>query len=168
MSQPEWATADLADDHPGGVQVVHAPLIDFGGARRFAGPIATLAVHEDYRPVRRALESAGEGRVLVVDGGGSLVVALVGERSLQLALQNGWVGVVVNGAVRDTALTAGIAVGLRALAAVPRRGESGDSSEAGGEVTFGEVRFKPGDWLWADADGIVVGRPNPDELRSNS
>ncbi|MES2306302.1 MAG: ribonuclease E activity regulator RraA [Gemmatimonadota bacterium] len=158
MTEPEWATADLADDHPGGVQIVHAPLRDFGGVRKFAGPIATLAVHEDYRPVRRALEGPGEGRVLVVDGGGSLVVALVGERSLLLAQQNGWAGVIVNGAVRDTGLTANIAVGLRALGAVPRRGESGDSSEAGGELTFGDAHFKPGDWLWADADGVVVGR----------
>lgn len=159
MTDGTWATADLADDHPGGVQVLLIPLVNYGGVARFAGPIATLKVHEDYRPVRHALEQPGEGRVLVVDGGGSLDRALVGERSLRLAEANGWAGVVVHGAVRDTALTAEIRVGLRALGSNPRRGESGDPPETGGELTFGGVSFRSDDWLWADADGVVVGRP---------
>lgn len=157
MTESTWATADLADELPGGVRVVLLPLRDFGAARRFAGPVATLKVNEDYRPVRHLLEQPGEGRVLVVDGGGSLARAVVGERSLRLAEANGWAGVVVNGAVRDSGLTVAIPVGLRALGTNPRRGESGEPSEVGGEVTFGGVTFKPDDWLWADADGIVIG-----------
>lgn len=158
MTDEGWATADLADELPGGVQVLLLPLHDYGGTTRFAGPIATLRVHQDYRPVRHVLEQQGEGRVLVVDGGGSIARALVGERSLRLAEANGWAGLVIHGVVRDTALTADIPVGLRALGTNPRRGESGDPFEAGGELTFGGVSFKPDDWLWADADGVVVGR----------
>ncbi len=159
MTDDEWATADLSDDHPDRVQVVACALRDFGGVQRFSGMIATLQVSEDYRPVLSALEQPGQGRVLVVDAGGSLRHAVLGERLLNTAARNGWAGVVINGAVRDTALTRGVAIGLRALGTSPRRGESGLPATADQPVSFGEVTFTPGDWLWADDDGIVVGAP---------
>lgn len=157
MNNTDWATADLSDDYPDRISVVRAPLLDFGGVRRFAGVMATLRVHEDFRPVLGMLSQPGRGRVLVVDGGGSIRHAVLGERLATQAVENGWVGVVVYGAVRDTDQTAKLAVGVRALAAVPSRGMSGDAGVVDIPLEFGEAILRPGDWLWADADGVVVG-----------
>lgn len=150
------ATTDLCDAHPD-LQVC-APLFrDFGGAAAFHGPIATLKVFEDNALVRAALERPGDGRVLVVDGGGSLRCALVGGQLGELALRHGWAGLLVNGCVRDCAELAALAIGVKALAAHPRRSEKGlHSGQAGRLVEFAGVRFAPGAWLYADRDGIVV------------
>ncbi|MEO5826855.1 MAG: ribonuclease E activity regulator RraA [Gemmatimonadales bacterium] len=157
VSGAGWATADLSDEHPDSVSAVVCPLLDFGGLRKFAGKIATLKVFEDYRPVYEALQQPGQGCVLVVDAGGSRDCAVLGERLLNMAARNGWAGAVIYGVVRDTALTREVAIGLRALGTIPRRGESGLPCIANQPVTFGEVTFTPGDRLWADEDGIVVG-----------
>ncbi len=157
VSAPVWATADLCDAYPERLQVIAAGFRDFGGIHAFHGEIATLRSVEDYRPVLRELEEPGRGRVLVVDGGGSLRRAILGERLLGLARRNGWAGVVVYGAVRDSALTASIPTGLRALGTAPCRGESGSAGVRGEALEFAGVRFVPGDRLWADADGMVVG-----------
>lgn len=151
-----YATADLSDAHP--EAQVCAPLFhDFGGKSAFHGPIATVKVFEDNALVRATLETPGEGRVLVVDGGGSLRCALVGGMLGELAVKNGWAGVVVNGCVRDTAELAAQDVGVKALAAHPRRSEKGlHSGQAERAVEFAGVRFRPGAWLYADRDGIVV------------
>jgi regulator of ribonuclease activity A len=150
------ATADLCDAHPS-VQVL-APLYrDFGAQREFHGRIATLKVFEDNALVRQTLELPGEGRVLVVDGGGSLRCALVGGNLGELALRSGWVGLLVHGCVRDSAELAALPLGLRALAAHPRRSSKGlHGGEFGGVLEFAGVRFQPGDWLYADADGVVL------------
>lgn len=149
-------TADLCDAFPDRVRVV-APLFrDLGGVNAFAGPIETLRVHEDNALVREALETAGGGRVLVVDGGGSLRTALVGGRLAALAHENGWSGVVVYGCVRDSAELAATPVGVKALSTQPMKSAKTGKGERGVPVTFGGVTFAPGDWLCADADGIVV------------
>lgn len=158
VTAPEWTTADLSDAHGVRLRAAAPVFRSYGGAARFAGEISTLRVSEDYRPVLAALAEPGAGRVLVVDGGGSLRRAILGERLLGVAAQNGWRGVIVNGAVRDTALTQGIPVGLRALATVPVRGESGAPTERDVPVEFAGVTFTPGEAVWADADGIIVGR----------
>lgn len=157
MSGAGWATADLSDEHPDRIRAVVCTLHDFGGVGKFAGEIATLQVFEDYRPVLEALQHPGQGRVLVVDAGGSRERAVLGERLLNAAGRNGWAGVVIHGVVRDSALTREVAIGLRALGTIPWRGESGLPATADQPVTFGEVTFTPGHWLWADEDGIVVG-----------
>jgi regulator of ribonuclease activity A len=149
-------TADLCDAHPGAVQVLAGGFHDYGGRASFGGPAATLRVHEDWRPVLAALDEPGAGRVLVVDAGGSARRAVLGERLLTRAAERGWAGVIINGAVRDTAATRRIAAGLRALATVPMRGESGDAGERGGTLTFAGATVGPGDEVWADADGIIV------------
>lgn len=161
MSDAAWATADLIDAHPDQVHAVLAPFNDYGGVQKFHGEIVTLRVFEDYRPVLAEVERPGRGCVLVVDGGGSLQRAVLGERLLNTAARSGWAGVVINGAVRDTAITRQVAVGLRALGVVPQRGESGVPPRRMQPVTFGEVTIIPGEWVWADADGIVVGPRNP-------
>lgn len=150
------ATTDLCDAHPD-LQVCAPVFDDFGGATAFHGPIATLKVFEDNALVRSTLEHPGEGRVLVVDGGGSLRCALVGGQLGELAVRNGWAGLLVNGCVRDRAELAALALGVKALAAHPRRSEKGlHSGQADRVVEFAGVRFAPGAWLYADRDGVVV------------
>jgi regulator of ribonuclease activity A len=151
------ATADLTDAHPAAAVVSPTlGLTSFGGVSAFHGPLSTVQCFEDNSLVRAALEEAGDGRVLVVDGGGSLGCALVGDILAALGRDNGWSGVVVNGCVRDTAQLAEIALGIKALAAHPTRSEKRGEGERDLEVTFGDVTFRPGAWLYADSDGIVV------------
>ena len=157
VSTASWATADLCDAYPERVRVALPMLYDFGGLPAFHGEVSTLRSVEDYRPVLRTLEEAGRGRVLVVDGGGSTRRAILGERLLGTALRNGWAGVIVNGVIRDSAITADIPVGLRALGTIPCRGESGAAGVRDVPVEFAGVVFVPGDWLWADRDGLIAG-----------
>jgi regulator of ribonuclease activity A len=150
------ATTDLSDEHPE-AQVCDPVFLSWGGRTAFSGPITTLKVFEDNTMVRDAVERPGEGRVLVVDGGGSLRCALFGGNLAVLAGQNGWAGVVVNGAVRDVDEIGAQPIGVRALAAHPRRSEKGmHSGQSGLPVVFAGTVFREGEWLCADRDGIVV------------
>jgi regulator of ribonuclease activity A len=150
------STTDLSDAHPE-AQVCEPLFRHYGGRTAFSGPIATLKVFEDNTMVRAAVERPGEGRVLVVDGGGSLRCALLGGNLAVAAAENGWAGVVVNGAVRDVDEIDAQPIGVRALAAFPRRSQKGlHSGQAGLPVVFAGVVFREGEWLCADRDGIVV------------
>jgi regulator of ribonuclease activity A len=150
------ATADLCDAFPGRVRVV-APLFrDWGGISSFSGPIETIRVFEDNALVRQALEGEGHGRVLVVDGGGSLRTALVGGRLAGLARDHDWTAVVVNGCIRDVVEIGSTPVGVRALGASPMKSGSKGTGERSVSVTFAGVTFTPGEWLYADADGLLV------------
>ncbi len=151
-----FATTDLSDAHPE-AQVCEPMFADFGGRLAFHGAIKTLKVFEDNALVRATLETPGEGRVLVVDGGGSLRCALVGGMLGELGVKNGWAGIVVNGCVRDAEELAGHDLGIKAIATHPRKSEKGLHSAVADKVlVFGGVSFKPGGWLYADADGVVV------------
>ena len=150
------ATADLSDAHPE-AQVCEPLLRDFGGKKAFHGAIRTLKIFEDNALLRATLETPGEGRVLVVDAGGSLRCAVLGGNLGALAVKNHWAGLVVYGCVRDSEELAGQAVGVKALATHPRKSEKGlHSAHADRAVSFAGVTFQPGAWLYADADGIVV------------
>ena len=150
------ATADLYDAHGEALRVA-APLFrDFGGASSFEGPIATCKVFEDNSLVRAALEEPGRGRVLVVDGGGSLRCALVGDMLGALGQKNGWAGIVVYGCVRDSDALGEIPIGIKAIATNPRKSVKKGEGERDVLVRFADVAFKPGDYLYADRDGIVV------------
>jgi regulator of ribonuclease activity A len=151
-----FATADLCDVHTGLVEVCDPVFRDFGGTLAFLGSIETVKVFEDNVLVRQTLEMPGEGRVLVVDGGGSTRRALVGELVAQLAIDNGWAGLVLYGSVRDTAQLVTLPVGIKALAATPRRSDKDGAGRRGDPVRFAGVLFTPGDWLYADGDGVVV------------
>ena len=150
------ATAELSDTYDTMIQVAQPIFRDFGGVSAFSGPIATVQANEDNTSVRAMLAQEGHGRVLVVDGGGSLRCALVGDQLAQLAQDNGWAGVVVNGCVRDTAALEEMRLGVRALAAMPRRSEKRAAGREDVPVTFAGVQFQPGHYLYADSDGIVV------------
>jgi len=148
-------TADLCDAHEH-VRVLAPIFRDFGKRRAFHGRVRTLSVLEDNVLVRTQLEMLGNGDVLVVDGGGSLRTALVGGNLGKLAETNGWAGIVVHGCVRDAHELVGCDIGVKALATMPRKsGKKGTGSEAV-TVSFADVTIAPGEWLYADDDGIVV------------
>ena len=155
-----WTTADLCDQYSAqygaSLQVAEPLLRSYGGALAFWGPIATVKVNEDNTSVRLRLQEPGMGRVLVVDGGGSLACALVGDQLGSLARGNGWAGIVVNGCIRDSAALAAMDVGVMALATMPRKSEKRSPGEHDVVVSFAGVTFTPGYFLYADGDGIIV------------
>jgi regulator of ribonuclease activity A len=151
-----FATTDLCDAHPE-AQVCDPVFTAFGGRRAFSGPLTTVKVFEDNTLIKQAVEGPGNGRVLVVDGGGSTRCGLVGGNLAVSAATNGWAGIVVNGCIRDADELAEQPIGVRALAAYPRKSERGlHSGQAGRTVVFAGVTFREGEWLCADSDGIVV------------
>jgi regulator of ribonuclease activity A len=150
------ATADLYDAHGEDLRVL-APLFrDFGGREAFAGEVVTVKVFEDNSLVRSTLETPGNGRVLVVDGGGSLRCALVGDMLAELGVRNGWAGIVVYGCIRDAGPIAALPIGVKALATNPRKSVKKGEGEVGAVLRFAEVTIRPGDYLYADGDGIVI------------
>ncbi|RKH05145.1 RraA family protein [Corallococcus sp. CA047B] len=159
MSDPTAPkTADLCDAHAGTAhfQVAEPGFLDYGGRRDFQGPISTVRAPEDNSLVRKALEEPGQGRVLVVDGGGSRRCALVGDQLAALAQKNGWAGVVVNGCIRDAEEVGRTAVGVKALGTHPLKSGKRNEGQRDVEVRFAGVTFTPGHYLYADADGIVT------------
>jgi len=157
----EFATTDLCDANEGrladgSLAVLEPVFLSCGRRARFAGPAVTLRLFEDNTLVRATLETPGEGRVLVVDGGGSRRCALVGGNLGMLAEKNGWAGIVVNGCIRDVEEISACDVGVRALALHPRKSRKTGSGESGVAVNFAGALIRPGDWIYADADGILV------------
>lgn len=159
-STPEFATCDLCDVHKGdasGAFRVLPPVFrDFGARRRFAGPVVTVQCLDDNSLVKAAVESPGEGRVLVVDGGASLRRALLGGNLGAAAARNGWAGVLVDGCVRDVAELAVCETGIRALASMPLPTERRNQGLRDIPVRIQGVVVRPGEWLYADEDGTVI------------
>jgi regulator of ribonuclease activity A len=153
MSKP---TADLYDEHGDALRVAAPIFRDFGGKTAFDGVVSTLKVHEDNSLVRTALEERGNGRVLVVDGGGSLRCALVGDKLAAMGANNGWAGIVVYGCIRDADPIGRIAIGVKAMATNPRKSVKKGAGDRDITVQFAEVVISPGDFLYADRDGIVI------------
>jgi regulator of ribonuclease activity A len=163
-----FATCDLCDVHKadtsGEFRVLAPVFRDFGAVRKFSGPVVTVKCFEDNTLVKAAVDAPGwretpEGRVaqvLVVDGGGSLRKALLGGNLGAAAARNGWAGVLIDGCVRDTAELSQHAVGIRALAANPMPTEKRNQGQTDVAVQIQGVWVRPGDWLYADEDGIVV------------
>ena len=149
-------TTDLCDAHEDKVRVVEPMFSSFGGRAAFFGRIATLKLFEDNSLVRKALESPGEGRVLVIDGGGSLRRALVGDQLAALGVTNDWAGVVVYGCIRDSRAIGEMEIGVLAIDTHPMKTVKRNVGEADVPVTFGGVTFTPGEWLYADEDGVIV------------
>ena len=151
-------TADLCDAHDDKIEVVSPMFRSYGGRSAFGGPISTLKIFEDNSFVRKAVESAGEGRVLVIDGGASMRCALVGDQLAELAVRNGWAGIIVYGCIRDSKAIGGMDLGVFALGTHPRKTVKRDVGEVDVTVTFGGVSFVPGHHVYADEDGIIVSR----------
>ena len=149
-------TADLCDEHSKHLQIAEPIFRDFGGVVAFGGPMVTIKAFEDNSLVRQCLEEPGEGRVLVVDGGGSKRCALVGDVLAGLGQKNGWAGILVNGCIRDSADVAQIAIGVKALATHPLKSAKRNIGERNAPVRFANVGFFPGHYLYADEDGVII------------
>ncbi|BBY23837.1 ribonuclease E activity regulator RraA [Mycobacterium stomatepiae] len=150
------ATADLVDRIGPDVRSCDLQFRQFGGRTEFAGPITTVRCFEDNALLKSVLSQPGTGRVLVIDGAGSLHTALLGDLIAELARSNGWAGLVINGAVRDAAALRGIDIGIKALGTNPRKSGKTGVGERDVEVSLGGVTFTPGEIAYSDDDGIVV------------
>jgi len=151
-----FSTADLYDQHESDLQVALPGFRDYGARKRFFGPVSTVRLFEDNSLVSSALEEPGNGRVLVIDGGESMRCALVGDRLAQLANTNRWAGIIVSGCIRDAAVIAGIDIGVKALGTNPRKSVKRNSGERDVPVIFSGVTFTPGEYVYADEDGILI------------
>ena len=128
----------------------------YGQKTRFSGPISTVKCFEDNSLVRAALEEPGKGRVLVVDGGGSIRCALVGDKLAEMGMKNGWKGLIINGCIRDSAVASTLDIGIKALGTNPRRSVKKGMGERDVVLNFADATFEAGDYLYADEDGILL------------
>jgi len=156
MSQPVIVTADLFDEHHKELQVCELQFRQFGQPFSYFGPCQTVTTFEDHKPVLRALEQPGDGRVLVVDACGSMRVGVMGDRLAEIAARNGWRGVVINGVIRDSRGIDVLDIGVHALGTTARRGNKPAEGREGDTISFGGVTIAPGDWIYADADSVIV------------
>jgi regulator of ribonuclease activity A len=151
----DFETAELFDQSPDTVAVCELQFRSFGLHRCFFGECVPFEVFEDHRPLRALLSEPGQGRVAVVDTLGSLRVGMLGDTMSRLAIDNGWAGVIVNGAIRDGTAIDRLEFGVKALGTTARRNNGPITPSRRGAVTFGGVRFEPGHWVYADADCVV-------------
>lgn len=152
------ATADLYDERGDELESLALQLHDIGGRVAFDGPIRTVRCHRDNALVKALLATPGEGAVLVIDGGGSLESALVGDLIAASAVENGWAGIIVHGAIRDRVAIGELDLGVKALGSNPRKSAKAVVGEVDVPVVIAGVAFVPGMHVWADADGVLVER----------
>lgn len=152
----DFATTDLSDEFPNDVHAC-APLFrDYGGVTRFAGPIATIKCFEDNSLVRDLVAEPGQGRVLIIDAGGSIRRAVLGDLLARKAADNGWSGFVIYGCIRDSAAIGAMQIGVKALGTHPLKTDKRGEGQRDIPVRFADVAFAPGEWVYADEDGILV------------
>ncbi|HKQ83414.1 MAG TPA: ribonuclease E activity regulator RraA [Steroidobacteraceae bacterium] len=151
-----FKTADLCDEFAAEIEVCDPIFRDLGGRNQFAGRIATIKCFEDNSLVRQLVSERGEGRVLVIDAGGSLRRAVLGDLLAQQAADNGWSGVLVYGCIRDSVDIGRMALGVKALATHPMKTDKRGEGQRGIAVRFAGVVFRPDEWLYADEDGVIV------------
>ena len=152
----KFATADLFDNHADELEVCAPIFLDFGGHTDFCGPIRTLKIFESFGITKSILATDGKGHVLVIDGGGSLRCAMLGDKLAQLAIDHNWKGILINGCVRDSAAISELSIGVKALATNPTRPSPEGEGQLDVPVRFSGVTFHPGHFLYADADGVVL------------
>lgn len=151
-----FKTADLCDAHSDKIQIVSPGLKHYGRKQQFCGQIVTLKLFEDNTLLRDLLNDDGNGRVIVVDGGGSLRCALLGDMLASKAVENGWSGLVINGCIRDSAEINTMDIGIRALGTHPLKSNKRGVGEKELPISFASTEFRPGNYLYADEDGILV------------
>ena len=149
-------TTDLSDDHEDTSSTCSTQFRDFGGRARFAGRIRTVRCFEDNARLKEMLGEPGNGGVLIVDGAASTARALLGDMLAARAAANGWSGVIINGAIRDSSEVAKVEVGVKALGVNPARSSKTGAGEVDVPIEFGGVRFQPGHWVYCDEDGVLV------------
>ncbi len=155
-----YTVPDICDDFIEEITVLEPLFSDFGGKRKFGGEIVTIKCFEDNSLVRDAVRSAGEGKVIVVDGGGSLRHALLGDLLAAKAAENGWQGLLINGCVRDVEILAAINLGVKALNSHPVKTEKRGEGQLNVPVSFAGAIIGPGQYLYADANGVLVSARN--------
>ena len=153
-----FKTTDLCDEHENdpALQIAEPLFNDYGGVKAFHGPIVTVKAVEDNVLARQLLETPGEGRVLVIDGENSTWCALLGDQVAEIAANNGWSGIVINGGIRDAADVAKFNIGVKARFTVPRRSRKEGIGHQNVPLAFAGVTFLPGNYLYADEDGILI------------
>ncbi|RWD52270.1 MAG: ribonuclease E inhibitor RraA [Mesorhizobium sp.] len=149
-------TADLVDAHGDAVRFCNLPFIKLGRRKQFYGPIATVKCFEDNALLKAELQRPGEGRVMIVDGGGSTRCALLGDQIAMLLRDHGWAGIVINGSVRGSAEIEQMDVAVFCLGVSPKKSSKDGAGRVGGAVHFGGVDFWPGAFAYADYDGLLV------------
>lgn len=152
------ATADLYDERGDELDSLSLQLQDIGGNTAFDGPVRTVRCHRDNALVKQVLATPGDGAVLVVDGGGSLESALVGDLIAASAVRNGWAGIIVHGVIRDRVAIGALPLGVKALGSNPRKSAKDGAGEVDVPVEIAGVHFRLGAHVWADADGVLVER----------
>jgi len=153
-----FKTTDLYDEYLEELQVASPVFRDFGGRISFSGRIVTLKALEDNTYLKAAFESDGRGKVLVVDSAASLRCAMMGDVMASLGARNGWEGVIINGCIRDSADVAKVDIGVKALATIPRKTTKRNQGVMDIPLRFADVLFYPGEYLYADEDGIVISK----------
>ena len=152
-------TTDLCDNHPEKVRIAEPiGFKDYGGTKLFNGKIETVKCFEDNSFVRKALEQNGEGKVLIVDGGGSMRCALLGDMLGELGVKNKWNGIIVYGCIRDSAAMATLSLGVKALNVIPLKSNKRNEGQQNITVHFAGVDFTPGEFVYCDEDGIIVSK----------
>ena len=149
-------TADLYDEHGEALASCDTQFRQFGGRTRFQGEIVTVRCHEDNALLKQVVQGPGRGKVVVVDADGSVHTAMMGDQMADIAVANGWEGVIIHGAVRDSAMLAKLDIGIKALGTNPRKSSATGAGQEGVPVGFGGVVFRPGATVVSDEDGIVV------------
>jgi len=154
------ATADLVDILGDQLASVALPFRSFGGKTRFSGPVVTVKCFEDNALLKQKLaqEEAPEGKVLVVDGGGSHRSALVGDVIAAIAVERGWAGLIIHGVVRDSVALGALPIGIKALGTNPAKSSKTGAGQADIAIDIAGVTFQPGNTVYCDEDGIVTTR----------
>lgn len=153
-------TADLIDEHSAQLEFVQLQFRKFGKKAFIGGMIETVKCFEENTKMRELLQSPGEGRILVVDGGGSMRTAILGDKMAGWAIDSGWAGLIINGAIRDSVEVNEMDIAVFALGTSPVRSEKTNAGQSGIEVKFGGVRFESGHYVYADADGVLYSPAN--------
>ncbi|MDX2464058.1 MAG: ribonuclease E activity regulator RraA [Porticoccus sp.] len=159
-----YSTPDLCDDYPDLVKVLEPMLANYGGRDTFGGEIVTIKCHEDNSLVKEQAGKPGHGKVMVVDGGGSLRRALLGDMIAENAVRNGWEGFVIYGCVRDVDALASLDLGVQAMGSIPLKTDKRNIGDFNIPLMFGGVTFKPGEYVYADNNGVIV---SPEALTSS-
>lgn len=152
------STPDLCDYYPGSIRVLQPIMHNYGGRKQFWGKIVTLRCFEDNSLVKDLTAQPGDGKVLVVDGGGSMRRALLGDMIAEIAASNGWSGFVINGCIRDVDIIGELDIGVQALGVIPLKTEKKGIGAPDVPISFGGIDFQPGEYLYADNNGVIVSR----------
>lgn len=156
MNTAQIVTPDLCDEYPDLVQVLSPMLQNFGGVDSFGGEIVTVKCFEDNSIVKEQVGLPGKGKVMVVDGGGSMRNALLGDMLAEKAAENGWEGIIIYGCIRDVDVIRQTKLGVQAISTHPRKTEKRGIGDLNVPVTFGGITFVPGQYVYADNNGVII------------